>query len=155
MCQLIFIIKQSSCTITLLLVGTCGAELVPCRTAQWLEQVWPCWVGGACRQLGARPPALQGLGRSCPSWGEPQNRVFYLCLVGELSTRGCGKWINRNQGGISKLSFCFQQPRFSHRPSATAQWLEVLGGSAGPLFNALFLYKRHVQYEDHRSGRGF
>lgn len=82
MCQLIFIVKQSSFTTTLLLVGTRGEEHVSCRTAQWLEQVWPCEVGGACRQLGARPLALQGLGRSCPSRAEPQNRIclFFICF---------------------------------------------------------------------------
>nr|KAF6283992.1 hypothetical protein mPipKuh1_010013 [Pipistrellus kuhlii] len=108
MCQLIFIVKQSSCTTTLLLVGTCGAELVPCRTAQWLEQVWPCRVGGARRQLGARPPHCRVWGEAVPAWGGggggPQNRVFYLFLLGELRAPGeCGKSINRNQGGGSKL----------------------------------------------------
>lgn len=81
-----------------------------------------------------------------------------MFLGGKLRAPGeCGKSINRKQGGISKLCHFVSSPEVSRGCNSHVSpiflqpllsRLKVLGGSADPIFNALFLYKRHVQYED-------
>lgn len=89
MCQFIFIIQQSPFTTILLLVGTRGGERVSCRTVQWLEQVWPCGVGGACGQLGARPPGTAGSGEKLSQLGLSHRTGFLNVFRWKAqSTRG-------------------------------------------------------------------
>lgn len=165
MCQRIFIIKQSSYTTTLLLVGTRGGERVPCRTAQWLEQVWPCGVGGACRQLGARPPGTAGSGEKLSQPGRSHRTGFLSVFRWRAqSTRERGKSINRNQGGISKLCHFVSCPEVfggcrSHiapiflRPLLSG--LEVLVVLQTPFPMHYFYIKGTCTLKTLKSGRGF
>lgn len=88
MCQLIFIIQQSSFTTILLLVGTRGGERVSCQHSGWSRTGPAGWEGPA----GSWVPGRQHCRvwrEAVPAEAEPQNRVFKSAFKWRAqSTRG-------------------------------------------------------------------
>lgn len=77
MCQFIFYNSTKLLYYHFVAGGHTWRGLCVLSDTQWLKKVWPCGVGGACRQLGARHAQhCRVWGGAVPVGAEPQNRVF-------------------------------------------------------------------------------